>query len=97
MRLVFLLRAHLLGAPDFPKVRVPQCRLRGDALVRVVGEHLVEQRQRRRRAAGDQPGDAAALFRREVEMHGSRPAGDRERERRTLTRSLAYLTEPNIA
>lgn len=101
MRLVFLLHAYLLGAPDFPKVRVPQRRLRGDALVRVVGEHLVEQRQRRRRAARDQPGDAAALFRREVEMHGSGPAGDREKDARLLftwqgadtARKLATVTE----
>lgn len=78
LKVVFLLLPYLLGAPDFPEVRVPQRRLRSDALVGVVGEHLVEQRQRRGRAARDQPGDAAALFRREVEMHGSRPAGDRD-------------------
>lgn len=76
-----------LGAPDFPEVRVPQRRLRGDALVGVVGEHLVEQGQCRRRAAWDQPGDAAALLRREVEMHGSRPAGEREESARFLKRA----------
>lgn len=73
------------GAPGFPEVCVPQGRLRGDALVGVVGEHLVEQRQRRRRAARDQPWDAAALFRRKVEMHGSRPAGETEESAGLLT------------
>lgn len=92
LRVVFLLHPYLLGAPDFPKVRVPQRRLRGDALVGVVGEHLVEQRQRRRRAARDQPGDAAALFGGEVEMHGSRPGGDGEKNARSLN-----LAGPNIA
>lgn len=86
LKVVFLLLPYLPVAPDFPKVRVPQRRLRSDALVGVVGEHLVEQRQRRGRAARDQPGDAAALFRREVEMHGSRPAGERDE---TLARLFA--------
>lgn len=41
------------GAPDFPEVGVPQGRVRGDALVRVVGQHLVEQREGWSRALGD--------------------------------------------
>lgn len=41
------------GAPDFPEVGVPQGRVRGDALVRVVGQHLVEQREGWSRAFGD--------------------------------------------
>lgn len=93
LKVVFLLLPYLLVAPDFPKVRVPQRCLRSDALVGVVGEHLVEQRQRRGRAARDQPGDAGALFRREVEMHGSRPAGDRDE----TARSFACFAWPSTA
>lgn len=68
------------GAPDFPEVGVPQGRVRSDALVRVVGQHLVEQREGWRRAFGDQAGDPGAFFRGEVEMHGPGPARGSEQE-----------------
>lgn len=62
------------GAPDFPEVGVPQGRVRGDALVGVIGQHLVQQREGWRRAFGDQPRDPGAFFRGEVELHGPGPA-----------------------
>lgn len=68
------------GAPDFPEVGVPQGRVRGDALVRVVGQHLVEQREGWSRAFGDQARDPGAFFRGEVEVHGPGPARGSEHE-----------------
>lgn len=68
------------GAPGFPEVGVPQGRVGGDALVRVVGQHLVEQREGWGRALGDQAGDPGAFFRGEVEVHGPGPGGGSERE-----------------
>lgn len=67
--------AVLRPAPGFPEVGVPQGRVGGDALVRVVGQHLVQQGEGWRRASGDQPGDPGAFLRREVELHGPGPAG----------------------
>lgn len=74
---------YLHGVPDFPKVCVPQCCLCSDAFIRVVGEHLIEQRQSWSGAARDQPWDTGAFFRGEVEMHCSRPARH-ERKMRSL-------------
>ena len=59
--------------PDLPEVRVLQGRLCRDALIWVIGQHLVQQRQGRCRTVGDQPGDTTALFRGEIETHRPGP------------------------
>lgn len=56
------------------KEGVLQCGARTDALLWVIGQHLVEQRQGGGGHLGDEVGDPAALPRGEVEAHSPRPA-----------------------
>ena len=75
-RLWFVSDMH--GLPDFPKACVLQGCCCTDAFIGVIGKHLIEQRQSRSRAAGDQPWDTGAFSRGEVEIHCSRSARQKQ-------------------
>ena len=90
--MVFFL--YLRSLPGFFKVGVPQGCFCGDAFIGVICEHLIEQRQSRGRAVGDQSGDTRAFFGREVEVYRFRPARQEETMRILLFQILCMLLKP---